>query len=105
MYIEQHTWGIAECPKYKFVLISGGSLRGLPLLHIIILYINSCWYVIVRVLVGATAEIEISDLEFEKQVGKGRTGIVYKGQWKSRGLEVAIKTARDINKTEVSVAQ
>ena len=53
----------------------------------------------------ATTDIKISDLEFEKKVGEGGTGIVYKGHWKPRGLDVAIKTAGELKKTEVSTMQ
>ena len=54
------------------------------------------------VTVAATAEIEISDLEFGDQLREGGTGTVYKGHWKSRGLDVAIKTTGALKKTEVS---
>ena len=57
------------------------------------------------VIFAATAEIEISDLEFGDQIREGGTGIVYKGHWKSRGLDVAIKTTGALEKTEVSVMQ
>ena len=45
--------------------------------------------------------IDISDLEFGEKVGMGGTGIVYKGQWKSRQINVAIKATGEINKTQV----
>ena len=46
--------------------------------------------------------IDPSDLVLEEKVGSGGSGTVYKGQWKSRGITVAIKTSiGEINKEEV----
>ena len=44
-----------------------------------------------------------SDLEFGEKVGSGGFGTVFKGRWKSKGLEVAIKRLQThIRKEEVS---
>ena len=45
-------------------------------------------------------KIRYSDLEFGERVGGGGFGTVYKGQWKPRGLEVAIKRAMNVVKKE-----
>ena len=66
---------------------------------------TSYYYIAAGFLFTATVEIETSDLEFEKKVGEGQTGTVYKGRWKSRGLDVAIKTTGALKKTEVSIMQ
>ena len=47
-------------------------------------------------------EINFSDLEFGDQLGEGAFGVVYRGRWKSRHMDVAIKRVPGkINKTEV----
>jgi serine/threonine protein kinase len=48
----------------------------------------------------AVVKISYSDLEFGETVGGGAFGTVYKGRWKSRGLEVAIKRATNVVKKE-----
>ena len=47
-------------------------------------------------------EICYSDLEFKDQLGEGAFGVVYRGHWMSRDMDVAIKRVPGkINKTEV----
>ena len=47
-------------------------------------------------------EISFTDLVFGDQVGEGAFGVVYKGHWKSRDINVAIKRVPGrINKEEV----
>ena len=47
-------------------------------------------------------EISFSDLEFGEQLGEGAFGVVYRGHWKSRDMDVAIKRVPGkINETEV----
>ena len=51
---------------------------------------------------GSVPEISFSDLEIGEQLGEGGSGVVYRGHWKSRDLDVAIKrVSGSINKTEV----
>ena len=51
---------------------------------------------------GSVPEISFSDLEIGEQLGEGASGVVYRGHWKSRDLDVAIKRVPgSINKTEV----
>ena len=51
---------------------------------------------------GSVPEISFSDLEFGDELGEGAFGVVYRGHWKSRDLDVAIKRVPGkINKTEV----
>ena len=51
---------------------------------------------------GSVPEISFSDLEFGEQLGEGAFGVVYRGHWKSRDMDVAIKRVHGkINKTEV----
>ena len=48
-------------------------------------------------------KISYSDLEFGGKVGSGAFGTVFKGRWKSKGLDVAIKRLQNrIRKEEVS---
>ena len=48
-------------------------------------------------------EIEFADLEFIERVGRGGSGCVWKGLWKSRNMTVAIKRVIDLPETEVSL--
>ena len=51
-------------------------------------------------------EISFSDLDFGEQLGEGASGVVYRGHWKSRDMNVAIKRVPgNINKTEVYKAK
>ena len=51
---------------------------------------------------GSVPEISFSDLEIGEQLGEGASGVVYRGHWKSRDMDVAIKRVPGrINKTEV----
>ena len=51
-------------------------------------------------------EISFSDLEIGEQLGEGASGDVYRGHWKSRDMDVAIKRVpRSINKTKVYKAE
>ena len=51
---------------------------------------------------GSVPEISFSDLEFGEQLGEGASSVVYRGHWKSRDVDVAIKRVPGkINKTEV----
>ena len=51
---------------------------------------------------GSVPEISFTDLEFGEQLGEGAVGVVYRGHWKSRDMDVAIKRVPGkINKTEV----
>ena len=48
--------------------------------------------------------INYSDLEFGEKIGGGSFGTVFKGHWKSKGLDVAIKRfSRIIEREEVSL--
>ena len=50
---------------------------------------------------GSVPEISFSDLEFGDELGEGASGVVYRGHWKSRDMDVAIKRVPGkINKTE-----
>lgn len=46
-------------------------------------------------------EIRDSDLKFMEKVGSGGFGSVWKGQWISKKMTVAIKTLVDIDEREV----
>ena len=49
-------------------------------------------------------KISFSDLNFGEKVGSGGFGTVFKGHWKSKGLDVAIKRLQtQIRKEEVSL--
>ena len=49
-------------------------------------------------------KISFSDLEFGEKVGSGGFGTVFKGRWKSKGMDVAIKRLQNrIRKEEVSL--
>ena len=51
---------------------------------------------------GSVPEISFSDLEIGDELGEGASGVVYRGHWKSRDMDVAIKRVPGkINKTEV----
>ena len=51
---------------------------------------------------GSVLEISFSDLEIGDELGEGAFGVVYRGHWKSRDMDVAIKRVPGkINKTEV----
>ena len=51
---------------------------------------------------GSVPEISFSDLTIGEQLGEGASGVVYRGHWKSRDVDVAIKRVPGmINKTEV----
>ena len=51
---------------------------------------------------GSVPEISFSDLEIGEKLGEGASGVVYRGHWKSRDMDVAIKRVPgNINKTEV----
>ena len=67
---------------------------------VVLYYLNNTFVTFI-----ATALIDSSDLEFEKKVGEGGSGTVYKGKWLSRRLVVAIKTTGEIKKMEVSAVQ
>ena len=50
----------------------------------------------------SVTEIGYSDLAFGVQLGHGASGVVYRGHWKSRDMDVAIKRVLGkINETEV----
>ena len=51
---------------------------------------------------GSVLEINFSDLEFGEQLGEGASGVIYRGHWKSRDMDVAIKrVSGKLNETEV----
>ena len=40
--------------------------------------------------------INLADLKFEKRIGQGAFGTVFRGKWLSKGLDVALKIVREI---------
>ena len=51
---------------------------------------------------GSVTKISFSDIEIGEQLGEGASGVVYRGHWKSREMDVAIKRVPGrIKKTEV----
>ena len=67
-------------------------------------YIHNCNYQTFVTLFDAVKKISYSDIKFGDELGRGATGAVYKGDWLSRNIQVAIKrVVGKINREEVSV--